>query len=91
MNFLISFLLLGDVVCFIRWCCDDKLIKLLSSLSMLCECVTAIDGVGFTIPVGVVVEATDVDALMFERLVVCVVVDNVIAVFWSKSIFGNFS
>jgi hypothetical protein len=29
--------------------------------------------------------------LMFERLVVCVVVDNVIAVFWSKSIFGNFS
>jgi hypothetical protein len=43
---------------------------------MLCVCVTAMDGVGLTIPVGVVVEATDVAGLIIERLVVCVVVET---------------
>ena len=39
---------------------------------------TAIDGVGFTIPVGVVVEATEVETFIVERQVVCVVVDTVV-------------
>jgi hypothetical protein len=38
---------------------------------------TAIDGVGFTIPVGVVVDATVVEAFIVDRHVVCVVVDTV--------------
>lgn len=51
MYFFISFRLLGDN----GLTCADKFNKALSSRSMLCECVTAIDGVGFTTPVGVVV------------------------------------
>lgn len=57
-----------------RW---DKFIKALSSRSMLCVCVTAINGVGLTTPVGVVVDATDVAGLMVDRHVVCVVVETV--------------
>lgn len=41
-------------------------------------CVTAIDGVGFTIPVGVVVDAAEVKAFVVERHVVCVVVETVV-------------
>jgi hypothetical protein len=68
-----SFLLLGDNG-LERW---DKPIKAFSSRSMLCVCVTAIDGVGFTIPVGVVVDATDVAGFIVDRHVVCVVVETV--------------
>lgn len=35
-------------------------------------------GVGFTIPVGVVVDATDVAGLIVDRQVVCVVVETVV-------------
>lgn len=71
--FLISFRLLGDVG--FERC--DKLIKAFSSFSMLCVWVTAIDGVGLTTPVGVVVEATDVAGFIVDRHVVCVVVETV--------------
>jgi len=54
----------------------DKFIKALSSLSMLCVWVTAIDGVGLTTPVGVVVEATA--AFIVDKHVVCVVVETVV-------------
>lgn len=70
-----SFRLLGDV-CFERC---DKAIKVFSSRSMLCVCVTAIEGVGLTTPVGVVVDATDVAGLIMEIQVVWVVVDTVVA------------
>lgn len=46
---------------------------------MLCVCVTAIEGVGLTTPVGVVVDATDVAGLIMEIQVVWVVVDTVVA------------
>lgn len=71
--FLISFRLPGDAG-FERW---DKFIKAFSSRSMLCVCVTAIDGVGLTTPVGVVVDATDVAGLIKDKHVVCVVVETV--------------
>lgn len=71
--FLISFLLLGDVG--FERC--DRLIKAFSSRSMLCVCVTAMEGVGLTIPVGVVVDATEVAGFIVERHVVCVVVETV--------------
>lgn len=70
--FLISFLLLGDTG-FERWL---RLISAFSSRSILCVCVTAIDGVGLTIPVGVVVEATDVAGFINDKPVVWVVVDT---------------
>ena len=73
--FLISRLLLGDEG--LERC--DKFIKAFSSRSrsMLCVCVTAIDGVGLTTPVGVVVDATDVADFIKDKLVVCVVVETV--------------
>lgn len=40
-------------------------------------CVTAIDGVGFTIPVGVVVDATEDEGLIEDMHVVCVVLEIV--------------
>jgi hypothetical protein len=50
-----------------------------SSRSILWVCVTAIDGVGFTTPVGVVVEAVDVAVLIVARQddMVWVVVETV--------------
>lgn len=56
---------------------SDKPIKAFSSRSILCVCVTAIDGVGLTIPVGVVVDATDVAGFIVDKHVVCVVVETV--------------
>lgn len=55
----------------------DKFIRAFSSLSMLCVCVTAIDGVGLTTPVGVVVDATDVADFIKDKHVVWVVVETV--------------
>lgn len=72
---MISFRLLGDDG-FERW---FILINVFcSSFSILCVCVTAIEGVGLTIPVGVVVDAIDVDVLIVERQVVWVVVEMVL-------------
>lgn len=51
-----------------------------SSFSMLSVWVTAIDGVGFTTPVGVVVEAVDVAVLIVDKQdeIVWVVVETVV-------------
>lgn len=68
-----SLRLLGDVA--LERC--DKAIKVFSSRSMLCVCVTAIEGVGLTTPVGVVVDATDVAGLIIDIQVVWVVVETV--------------
>lgn len=72
--FLISLRLLGDAG--LERC--DRFNSAFSSRSMLCVCVTAIEGVGLTTPVGVVVDATaEVADFIKDKHVVCVVVETV--------------